>query len=197
VIPPGAGGPDLPEKPIYIPGGGYPDHPIVYPPGLPDQGLPPTPGLPPLVPSHPINGLPGIGQLPTLPGFGGGMPTRPDQGLPGGGGHPSQGLPGSPTYPSQGLPGAPARPDQGLPGQGGHPSQGLPGQPGGPSTQPLPPNAGSGGLPEGSVLIIPMPTNKPVQLPPGVAQGSKPAIAWGGRGTAPVVVWIPPQAQPK
>jgi hypothetical protein len=49
----------------------------VYPPGLPDQGLPPTEGLPPLWPSHPIVGVPDRGQLPVDPGYG-----QPEQSLP-------------------------------------------------------------------------------------------------------------------
>lgn len=71
VIPPDAVAPGTPSNPIYLPE--YPDntlpggpihrpsHPIVYPPGIPDQGLPPTPGIPPLVPAHPIVLPPDLG----------------------------------------------------------------------------------------------------------------------------------------
>jgi hypothetical protein len=84
VIPPDAAGPGLPEHPIYLPiypdnalpgtpdGPPRPAHPIVFPPGLPAApdntlpSVPPTPGLPPLVPEHPIV-IPPEGTLPEPP----------------------------------------------------------------------------------------------------------------------------------
>jgi len=47
------------------------------------------------------------------------------------------------------------------------------------------------------VLLIPVPQDKPMPTPPDVPQGSMPVLAWGGKGTLPVVVWIPPKAAPK
>jgi hypothetical protein len=129
---PGGG---YPSTGPILPGGVRPSHPIVYPPGLPDQGLPPTPGLPPLVPTNPIAGLPEAGQLPSMP----------------------------PVHPW--LPGH---------GPGDHLS-----------------------LPEGSVMLIPVPQDKPMPVPPTVPTGSMPYIAWAGRGKAPVLVWIAPKATPK
>ena len=176
VIPPGAIAPGTPTQPIYLP-------------GSPDQGLPGYGG------GYPSHGLPGA-------------PAYPSHGLPGSPGHvsppivvyppglPDQGLPPTPGLP----PLVPAHPIAGVPGRGQlpvDPGFGVGG--GGGSTQPVPPGAGSGVLPAGSVLLIPVPTdvNKPAPLPPGIAIGSVPYIAWGGRGTLPVVCWLPPQPAPK
>ena len=165
VIPPDAIGPGLPSLPIYLPGeggeidnalpggGGHPwapghrpdrpSAPIVYPPGYPSNGLPATPGLPPITTNPPIVGVPPNNQIPVMPPHIGGGPAQP----------------GSGTLPSR----------------------------------------GERGLPEGSVLLVPVPmeANKPVQIPPGVPAGSVPVIAWKGRGSAPVVCWLPAQAAPK
>jgi hypothetical protein len=42
-----------------------------------------------------------------------------------------------------------------------------------------------------------MPTNKPMPVPPDVAADAKPALAWGGPGTLPIVVWVSQPATPK
>jgi hypothetical protein len=52
-------------------------------------------------------------------------------------------------------------------------------------------------LPAGSVLLVPLPTDKPMPMPPDAPTGSTPVIAYYGPGTLPVVVWLPPQAEPK
>jgi hypothetical protein len=72
VIPPSGVGPGLPDKPVWFPPdpdydidtGHRPTNPIVFPPGLgggdyPSNALPPTPGLPPIVPTRPIIVHPG------------------------------------------------------------------------------------------------------------------------------------------
>jgi hypothetical protein len=170
---------------------GTPEHPIVIPPNAVGPGAPSQPIYLPGKPEH-------------------GLPPFPSQGLPGGGGRPDQGLPGEQPQPGHPIVLPPGLPDQGLPptpglpplGSGqpivGFPDQGLPPTPpipGYPSHQPLPPE--HGGLPKGSTLLIPLPTDKPLPLPPGVPAGAKPVIAWQGPGTLPVVVWLPPQATPK
>ena len=145
-VDPGFGRPGGPVDPGYGRPGWSPvdpglaaggrDHirlPIVYPPGLPDQGLPPTEGLPPLAPSHPIAGVPDEPPAQTKPPIGMWPPVAPPRER----------------------------------------------------------------LPAGSVLLIPLPTDKPMPMPPEVPAGSKPVLAYYGPGTLPVVVWVPPQASPK
>jgi len=206
---PGQGLPSYGHPDQGLPGHGHPSHPIIIPPDAIGPG----------VPSRPIF---------IDPGFGVGRPDRPNQGLPGGGNYPSQGLPGQdgrPDRPSHELPGMGGHPW--LPGYGnrpgvkppivyppGFPDQGLPPTPGLPPLAPSHPIVGvpdrgqlpvdpgygqEGGLPEGSVVLIPVPMNlnKPMPIPTEVPPGSKLYLAWGGPGTLPQVVWIAPKPQPK
>lgn len=182
-----------------------PGLPLPTPPVYPGQGLP----MPPAHPSHPIIIPPGA--------IGPGAPSHPivlpdppgvDNTLPG----------GPPVYPGQGLPIPPARPVHPIVYPPGYPDQGLPPTPGLPPLVPTNPIAGPPvpgqlpimppvhpwlpghgpganlSLPEGSVLLIPVPSDTPLPVPTGVVAGSAPYIAWAGRGTAPVLVWVPPKA---
>ena len=168
------GSPGSPSHPIS--GGGEPSHPIVIPPGAIAPGTPTQPIYIGGSPSHPIAGQPGAPSHPIVY-----PPGIPDQGLP-----PTAGLP----------PLVPAHPITGVPPRGQVPVDPGFGVGGGGGTLP---SHGEIKLPEGSVLLIPVPTdaNKPTPLPPGVPTGSVPVIAWYGRGTLPTVCWLPAQAAPK
>jgi len=219
IIPPNAIGPGVPSQAIVINPPGHADN------TLPGQGgVDPGYGQGTPRPDRPEQGLPGSGARPdnTLPG----RPTRPEQGLPPGQGRPDNTLPGQGGRPSNPIvyppgidntlpptPGLPpihaSPPIIGLPGPGQIPDNTLPGEPPGRPARPdntLPGqgggsggggSGGGSGLPEGSVLLIPVSTDRPVAAPPNVPPGSMPVLAWGGRGTLPVVCWIPPKAQPK
>jgi hypothetical protein len=201
---PGIGN-QLPTPPVY-PGQGLPQPPV-------DPGFGGGPAI--IIPPDAI--APGVPSAPIYLG------PKPGQGLPGGG-H-TWPIGGRPDRPDQGLPGY-GRPDQGLPGYGhpshpivyppGYPSQGLPPTPGLPPLVPNPPIVGvppdnqipvmpphigggpapGGGLPDGSVLLVPVPSTAAIVVPPDVPAGSSPYVAWKGRGSAPVVCWIPPRATP-
>jgi hypothetical protein len=202
-----------------------PGYPLPTPPGHPGNALPPIHARPtppiyippgaigPGWPSEPIL-LPG-NDLPHVPG-------HPDHGLPGGG-YPSHGLPSAPGRPTPPIVYPPGHPENGLPATPGvppihvSPPINFPPASGTLPIRPIPPNLGGGGtlpsdgqlvdLPVGSVLLIPVPERAQPKgdapLPPdapkppaGVAPGSKPYLAWGGRGTLPIVVWIAPSATP-
>lgn len=170
----------LPTPPVHpSTGPGFPTHPIVIPPGAVAPG----------VPTFPI-------VLPDPPGV--------DNALPGVPAYPSQGLPNAPARPSHPIVYPPGLPDNSLPATPGlpplhpaHPISGLPsfGQlPAMPPVHPWLPGHGPGAnlnLPDGSVLLIPVPSTVPVPTPPEVIAGSVPYIAWAGKGKAPIVVWLP------
>jgi hypothetical protein len=175
-----------PSHPIVIPpdaiAPGVPTHPIYLPP-YPDQGLPTPPNLPEF-PPYPDNTLP-VPERPVDPGYGiEEKPPRPDNTLP-----------GEQPYPDQGLPGPQPRPE--------HPivyppeiNNGLPVTPGLPPIVPEPPIVLPPDLPAGSILVVPVPGGDELEPPEHAPPGSFPAIAMKP-GYLPMLVWVPPMAQPK